>query len=183
MIEELTNNRLLGENDALPGIGVHELVFDVPAYHVVNAAFTHPHPLGSRFNGPSRGAWYAAFAVRTAQQEVAYHKTVDLSETGYFYDDVTCDDYLVDFSAEFHDLRDAPAFAYVLDPVSYVASQELADELLKAGSLGLVYPSVRHPGGTCIACFRPALVTNARKSATYRFTWNGEPTPRISGSL
>jgi hypothetical protein len=27
----------------------------------------------------------------------------------------------------------------------------------------LIYPSVRHRGGTCLACFRPALVLNVRK--------------------
>jgi hypothetical protein len=36
-----------------------------------------------------------------------------------------------------------------------------------------VYPSVRRANGTCLACFRPALVTNVRRDATYRFTWSG----------
>jgi hypothetical protein len=31
------------------------------------------------------------------------------------------------------------------------------------GSAGVVYPSVRQSGGTCIVCFRPALVNNVRK--------------------
>ncbi len=66
----------------LPGIGVRELLFGVPYYRVVNAAFTHAHPLGSRFNGPDRGAWYAAFETRTAQAEVAFHKTVQLGGNG-----------------------------------------------------------------------------------------------------
>jgi hypothetical protein len=44
-----------------------------------------------------------------------------------------------------------------------VASQHLARELLHQGSAGLIYPSVRHRGGTCLACFRPALVVNVRK--------------------
>ena len=181
-IDALTNDRVLAEADLLPGIGIHELVFDVPEYHIVNAAFTHAHPLGSRFNGPTRGAWYAAFESETAQAEVAYHKTLELNEIGYFYDYVTYDDYLADFSAEFDDLREAREFADSLDPMSYVASQTLAEQLLQAGSLGVVYPSVRHVGGTCIACFRPALVVNARKGRTYRFTWNGNPVPDITTS-
>jgi hypothetical protein len=179
-IDALTNDRVLAENDLLPGIGIHELVFGVPNYHIINAAFTHAYPLGSRFSGPNRGAWYAAFEIETAQKEVAYHKTVDLSEIDHFHDDVTYDDYVADFSAEFHDLRGAAAFAECLDPTSYVASQKLAEELLEMGSLGIVYPSVRHGGGVCIACFRPALVVNARKDSTYRFTWEGSSTPAIS---
>src|SRR6185437_2003350 len=73
-LDNATNDRLLAENDLLPGIGVHELIFGVPYYRIVNAAFTHAHPLGSRFSGPDRGAWYAAFELRTAQAEVAFHR-------------------------------------------------------------------------------------------------------------
>jgi RES domain len=49
---------------------------------IINAAFTYPHPLGSRFNSADRGAWYAAFQLSTAQAEVAFHKTVHLAEVG-----------------------------------------------------------------------------------------------------
>ena len=65
-------------------------------------------------------------------------------------------------------------------PDSYVASQALAQQMLEAGSLGVIYPSVRHRGGTCIACFRPAVVMNVRKDKTFRFVWKGRPTPEIS---
>lgn len=179
-LDNATNDRLLAENDLLPGIGVHELLFGVPYYRIVNAAFTHAHPLGSRFNSPDRGVWYAAFDVRTAQAEVAFHKSVHLAEIGRFVDDVTFDDYQADFSCELHDLRSSRGFAACLDPDSYVSSQTLAARLLDAGSLGVVYPSVRREGGTCIACFRPALVMNVRKGRTYRFRWSGRATPTIT---
>lgn len=179
-LDNATNDRLLAENDLLPGIGVHELLFGVPYYRIANASFTHAHPLGSRFNSPDRGAWYAAYEVRTAQAEVAFHKSVYLAEISRFDDDVTFDDYHADFSCELHDLRDARAFGACLDPESYVHSQALAARLLDAGSLGVVYPSVRRPGGTCIACFRPALVMNVRKGTTYRFRWSGRATPTIT---
>lgn len=52
--------------------------------------------------------------------------------------------------------------------------------LFEEGSLGVVYPSVRHSGGTCIACFRPALVMNVRKGPTYRFVWSGPGAPEVS---
>ena len=75
-------------------MGIHELVFGVPYYRVVNASFAHPHPLGGRFNSPERGAWYAAFELKTAQAEVAFHKTTHLAEIGRFEDDVTLDDFI-----------------------------------------------------------------------------------------
>jgi hypothetical protein len=174
-----TNDRLAAEHQLLPGIGVEELVFAVPQGTVINAAFCHAHPLGGRFNGPDRGAWYAGFELATSQAEVGFHKSVQLAEIGRFDDSVTFDDYLADFSASFHDLRRARGFRACLDPDSYVESQALAERLLDEGSLGLVYPSVRRAGGTCIACFRPALVTNVRRAKTYRFTWDGRAEPVV----
>ncbi len=180
-LDNATNDRLLASQQLLPGIGVEELVLGVPHAAVINAAFCHPHPLGSRFNGPGRGAWYAAFEIETSQAEVAFHKSIQLAEIGRFDDAVTYDDYMADFSAEFHDLRTAPAaLTSCLAPDSYVESQAVAERLLDADSLGVIYPSVRRAGGTCIACFRPALVTNVKRGKTYRFTWDGEPDPVIS---
>jgi hypothetical protein len=178
-LDHATNERLLGENDLLPGIGIDELVFGVPHYHIVNASFCHAHPLGSRFNGPDRGVWYASFAIDTAQAEVAFHKSIELAEVDWFNESITYDDYVADFSAEFHDLRGDDAFVACLAPDSYIASQELGLRLLHEGSLGIVYPSVRHAEGTCLACFRPALVANVRRAATYRFIWDGSPEPAI----
>lgn len=180
-LDAATNDRLLAENQRLPGIGPEELVFAVPHAAVVNAAFCHANPLGSRFNGPDRGAWYAGFDLETSQREVAFHKAVQLAEIDRLEDSVTYDDYLADFSATFHDLRRAHrAFRDCLDPDSYVASQRLAEDLLHDGALGVVYPSVRHEGGTCVASFRPALVMNVRKARTYRFTWSGTPVPKVT---
>ncbi len=181
-LDNATNDRLLVESGIPSGIDNHELVFGVPYSRIVNASFTHPHPLGSRFSGPDRGAWYCAFEIETSQAEVAYHKTVDLVEIGVLEDDVTYDDYTADFSAEFHDARDVKRFARYLDPESYVASQKLAEKLLDIGSLGIVYPSVRYAGGTCIACFRPAVVMNVKKQRTYRFVWNGSTEPSITST-
>ena len=180
-LDGATNERLLGEQRLLPGIGPEELVFGVPCADVINASFCHANPLGSRFNGPDRGAWYAGFDIVTSQAEVGFHKSVQLAEIGRFDDSVTYDDYLADFSASFHDLRRSRGVLRAcLDPHSYVDAQALAERMLTEGSLGVVYPSVRHAGGTCVSCFRPALVGNVRKGKTYRFTWDGTPTPIIA---
>jgi RES domain-containing protein len=171
-LDHATNDRLLGENDLLPGIGIRELVFGVPHYRIVNAAFCHAHPQGSRFNGPERGAWYAAFDIATAQAEIAFHKGVELAEIGGWAESMTYDGYMADFGGVFHDVRGDAAFEDCLAPDSYVVSQALADSLMDEGSSGVVYPSVRRRGGECIACFRPAMVANVRKAATWRFTWD-----------
>ena len=163
-LEGATNERLLGEAGLLPGITVHELVFGLSYSHIVNAAFTHAKPFGSRFNGPQRGEWYAGFSLETAGIEVAFHKSEELREINWQEKETFLyADFLADFRGEFHDIRGDSGFVRCLDPDSYAASQKLAGELLDKGSAGVVYPSVRHSGGTCIACFRPALVNNVRK--------------------
>jgi RES domain-containing protein len=178
-LDNATNERLRAESGMLPGIGMDELVFGVPNFRIINAAFTYARPEGSRFNDGERGAWYCAFEAETALAEVIFHKTVEYVEINRFDDSVSYQMLLADFSAGFHDLRGVEAHKACLDPDSYIASQLLAAELLEQGSMGIIYPSVRHPGGTNLACFRPALVGNVRKTQTYRLTWAGSPQPTV----
>ena len=91
-LDAATNDRLRAEAGGVPGIAADELLAGVPHAAVVNATFCHAHPLGSRFNGPARGALYAAFALETAQAEVAFHKSVELAEIGSPDESVTYDD-------------------------------------------------------------------------------------------
>jgi hypothetical protein len=177
-LEGATNDRLLGEAGMLPGISVRELVFGLSYSHIVNAAFTHTRPFGNRFNGPERGAWYAGFSRQTSEIEVAYHKSKELQEIKWQQEEIFIYvDFLADFRGKFRDIRDERAFENCLDPGSYTASQQLAKELLEAGSGGVVYPSVRHKTGTCIACFRPALVNNVRKGPRVSITFKNAFAP------
>lgn len=179
-LDHASNDRLLAENQLLDGIGIEELVFGVPYFRIVNAAFCHAHPNGSRFSGPARGAWYAGFDRATATAEITFHRAIQYAEIGWYTDSVTYDDYLADFAGIFPDIRAAPAFAVCLEPRSYVASQALAEALLEAGKPGIVYPSVRRQGGTCLACFRPSMVQHVRKHLRLRFTWSGTPAPKVA---
>lgn len=178
-LDNATNERLRGEYGGLPGIGVDELVFGVPNFRIINAAYTYPRPEGSRFNDAERGAWYCAFEPETALAEITFHKTVEYQEIDRFDDSVTYQTMLADFTSTFHDLRGARGFAGALAPDSYIASQQLAAHLLEAGSMGVIFPSVRRAGGTNLACFRPALVGNVRKGRAYRLTWTGSPAPLV----
>src|ERR1700733_9028955 len=166
-LEGATNDRLLGEAGVLPGIGVRELVFGVPNFHVINAAFTHANPLGGRFNGSDRGAWYAGFKRETAEAEVAYHRGKELQEIDWKEKETfSYVDFLADFRGEFHDIRNDARFRECLSPDSYKASQRLGRELLEDGSAGGVFPSVRAKAGGGFVGFWPALVNNVRKGAS-----------------
>jgi RES domain-containing protein len=174
-LDGATNGRLLGEEGLLPGISVHELVYGVRYAHIVNAAFTHAGPTGGRFNNSERGAWYCGVERETSIAEVAFHKLRQLEEVDWDEEEVsTFDDYLADFTTQMQDLRmPKPQYRRFLKaepiPDCYADSQQLAATLLIQQSNGIIYPSVRKKGGTCIVCFRPTLVYNVRQAARLEF--------------
>ncbi len=178
-LDNATNQRLIAEHGRTSGIGVDELVFGVPNFRIINAAFSYARPEGSRFNSDERGAWYCGFDIETALDEIIFHKTVEYHEIDCFDDSVRYQNLLADFNSGFHDLRGSRRHAKCLAADSYVASQKLAVQLLEEGSLGVIYPSVRHAGGTNLACFRPALVGNVRRGMAYELTWSGTQHPEV----
>ncbi|MFT4112520.1 RES family NAD+ phosphorylase [Silvibacterium sp.] len=175
-LDSATNDRLLGEEGLLPGISVLELVYGVDYAHIVNAAFTHASPDGGRFNGPDRGAWYAGLTRETSLAEVGFHKLRQLEEVNWPEPEVsTFDDYLADFSMPAYDLTGGqPAVQKYLEkepiPECYAEPQRLADTLLAQGGNGILYPSARLSRGTCVVCFRPALVYHVRRGARLELT-------------
>src|SRR5215469_2397349 len=103
-LDNATNDRLLAESGRLTGIDERELVFGIPSYRIINAAFCHPAPSGSRFSSPDRGVWYASFELQTSHAEVAYHRRLWLQETHWDEpEESEYVDYLADFRADFHD--------------------------------------------------------------------------------
>jgi len=171
-LDAATNERKIAENGGNSAIGPGELLLGVPEAHIVNAAFTHPGTFGGLFHGAQRGVWYAGIEIETSIAEVAFHKRRFLADGRiqgrHRFDYI---DFLADFSGEFHTLEAAELETCLQpDPVPqcYSASQALANKLLFEGSNGIVYPSVRQHSGTCIACFRPALVFHPRRGQKYR---------------
>jgi len=56
----------------------------------------------------------------------------------------------------------------------------VADNAIARGLNGIVYPSVRHSGGTCIAALLPHAVQSVAPGGLYRFEWSGSPDPTIA---
>jgi RES domain-containing protein len=181
-LDAATNERIHGELYGLTGIDQFELVYGFPNAHIIRAAFLHPGPFGSRFNDTTRGAWYAGETAATSIAEVAYHKAKRLEDIvvpelpGERPDQETSsfDDWQADFHASFHVLEPPEDYAHCLQPEPvpqcYLPSQELARQLLLQQSNGVIYPSMRRKGGTCLACFRPALVYQPRRAKRYELT-------------
>lgn len=183
-VEGLTSARLLAERGRNPHFDPRELAWrrrdrDLRIYgdtHV-NAAFTYTRAGGNRFNSEERGAWYCAWDVMVSVTEVAWHRTRELQFTGSFHDSARYVELISDFIGEFDDLTDEPRHpALNADPaLGYPEGQELAARLRREGSRGLIYPSVRAPGGNCLVCFEPGAVQNVRPGASWNLVWEGTP--------
>ena len=166
----------------MPDLDPRELVFGRPGHMFVNAAFTHTRPGGNRFNDDDRGAWYCTFDVETSLSEVSYHLTRELEAIDRFENVTDYAELIADFFGPFHDLRVAKqAEEPALQPdsaIAYPAGQALARRLRRElSSNGVIYPSARHAGGTCLVTYRPDLVLNLRQGGVWRLEWQGNLTP------
>lgn len=184
-LEGATSGRLQAQEGGLLDLDPKELVFGRPGHTFINAAFTYTRPGGNRFNDDERGAWYCAFLAETALAEVAFHLSRELEAINRFENVTDYAELIADFVGRFHDLR-GKTFAsddcLSADPaVAYPAGQALARWLRsEKDSPGLIYPSVRSAGGTCLVAFHPSLVQNLRQGAIWRLEWQGSSEPEIS---
>ena len=81
--------------------------------------------------------------------------------------------------SNFHDARGEPCGEGILGPdpnVTYPLGKELACKLIREGSCGIIYPSVRNTekNGICLVAFQPEVVQNARYGKFREIIWNKE---------
>lgn len=170
-IEAMTNPRLRQETGELDLVPAARRIAG-PGSTPVMAAFTHPNRDGSRFADGDAGVFYAARTMETAVRETMYHRARFMAATAEPAMKIEMRAYRTGVRARLHDLR-GPGFRDVLAPDSYLASRALARRLRGAGSDGLVYPSVRHAGGECVAAFYPDLVAPCRQGRHLVYSWDG----------
>lgn len=183
-IEGATSTRLMAQDRGISGLAANELVYDVPHAHFINASFAYAKPQQpNRFNGADRGAWYAALDVATCLREVGYHLTNALADAGDYNATVEYAEMFCGLAGEFLDLRQVPGHPSLApDPTkAYSIGNALAESARAAGINGIIYPSVRHPGGTCLVALRPAAVQSVRQGAVYRMIWRGDTIPIVEG--
>ncbi len=177
-IEGATSGRLIAEDRGLGSLTADELVHGVPHAKFINASFAYAKPREPmRFNTANRGAWYAALVVETCIAEVGHHLTNELANVGDFNTSVEYGEMLASMAGVFIDLRNAPDHSSLNpDPTAgYPAGNALAAQARAEGHNGIIYPSVRHVGGTCIAALWPNVVQSVAQGAMYRLTWSGDP--------
>ena len=178
-LESWTNDRVENDLGQRPMLPPSELATGSNA-SIVNAAFCHPHPAGGRFTSARLGGWYAGLELRTAHAEVVFHWWRELEEVGRTSGRVQARQYLADFDATFHDVRDHRRYASLYSAKSYRTSQQLGARLRAAGSNGIAYGSVRDRGHDCVVAFRPKLVRKVRQGAHFEYVWSGNAVPEIT---
>ena len=181
-IEGATSARLIAQDRGTEGVDRQELVYGIPYAAFINASFAYAKPREpNRFNA-RRGAWYSALEVATCMREVAWHMADFLAKSGALKGVVEYAEMFASMAGEFVDLRGTPSLA-CLDPdpaIGYPAGNALADAARARGLNGIVYPSVRHEGGTCIVALMPHAVQSVAPGAAYRFQWSGRREPTIA---
>lgn len=134
---------------------------------------TAVQPLGSRFSDGSFRPLYTAKETRTCVAEVLFH-------WGRFFhaagspEGVFLQARILGIRVEgarFLDIR--TGFDELHDPGSYQASQRFGLDAWMAGEDGILYRSVRDPGGTCVAAVRSEVAGMPREQGELRFRWDG----------
>lgn len=179
-LESLTNDRVRDETGQLELVAAGDRIYG-PGSGPIMAAFTHSNPQGSRFSDGSYGMFYAAQARETAIAETRYHHGRFLAATAEAPMVLPMRLYQVDVDARLHDLRRPgrdPAArqldAAIHDPDAYGMGRAIGARLQASGSMGVVYRSVRHPGGECVGLFRPRGASDCRHAAHLLYAWDGE---------
>jgi hypothetical protein len=173
-VEALTNPRLRQEAGDISLVPPDERIGG-PGSSPVMAAFTHLNPGGSRFSDGSYGVYYAARTLKTSVREVSHHQARFLAATREppISIDLRC--YKASVRQPMHDIRGRQAtLAPVYAADDYGASQRFGAALRQRGSWGVVFGSVRDPGGECVGVFRPRALGPALQGQHVTLQWNGE---------
>lgn len=170
-LEGLTNDRLRDASGEAPRLRAEDRIGGAGS-SIVMAPFTHiGNP--SRFSDGSYGVYYAARELETAVRETAYHRGRFLAATAQPPGEVDMRAYVGKVAKPLLDAR-GPRYKSVHDPDDYSSAQKFAGALHKDGAWGLVYNSVRHAGGQCIAAFKPRAVTIPVAGPALAYVWDGE---------
>lgn len=172
-LEAMTNPRIRDEVGEISLVPADERLFG-PGSTCIMAAFTHRNPQGSRFSDGSYGVFYCARKRDTAIAETRHHAALFMQATREPPMRLQMRLYSVDARGKVIDLRKAAQTdPRIVDPDDYAYAQSISRKLRVDGALGIVYPSVRHPGGTCLAALRTGLLSHCLHAAYLEYQWNG----------
>ncbi len=183
-LESLTNDRLTGALGRLAAIAPEDRAVGAAGASIAMAAFLHSAPGGGRFTTGALGAWYAACDRDTAIAETLYHaaRRLGASDAG-FPATIQMRELLSTPEGDLHDVRGGAARhpdLYDPDPAGYGPSQRFGEALRTQGSDGLLFDSVRRPGGENIAIFKPRLLVPVTQGDHFAYAWDAEGRATVS---
>jgi hypothetical protein len=174
--EQKTNPRVMTTIGNLDLVPIDRRVGGNGASYLMSP-FTHVSPdRPSRFTDGSFGVLYVGNVFETALFETIHHHarfmartTEEPGWTSQFRE------IILSVDADLHDLRGSDVAQHpALSSDNYIASQGLAASLRADGSDGLVYPSIRHPGGECAGLFYPDCASIPIQGRHLDYHWDGE---------
>lgn len=149
-----------------------------PGASYLIAPFVHISPdRPGRFTDGSWGVYSAGQSEEIAIREVAHHHGRAMLASNEVRGWTSQFRTLVNrIDLDLHDVRDRAEF-HAAD--SYAAPQMFAREMRASGSNGLLYRSVRSPGGECVAIFWPDLIPIPIQADHFDFHWDGARVDRV----
>lgn len=175
--ESKTNPRIwehIGKLDLVPP----ERRVSGPGASYLMAPFVHVSTdRPGRFTDGSYGVYSAGDREEVAIREVAHHHGTAMANSGE----------TPGWTSQFRvlvnridlDLCDARPFDQYHDPDDYRTSQALGQRLRAGGANGIVYRSVRCPGGECVAIFWPDLMDIPVQADHFDYHWDGERVDKV----
>jgi hypothetical protein len=139
------------------------------------APFTHVSTnRPSRFSDGRFGVLYAGKTFEVALFETMHHHARFMAATAEQPGWTSrFREILLDIDAHLHDIGATAGNGPVLAPSDYTESQALGSRLHGLGSDGIVYPSVRAPGGACAGLFYPDCASVPTQGRHLDYHWNG----------
>jgi hypothetical protein len=173
-LEAMTNPRVLDENGNMSLVPESERLFGNGSGPIMSA-FTHLNPLGSRFSNGTYGVFYAGFEKETAIAETRFHQEKFMEATAQSPMYLQMRLYTMQIQGAIVDLRSAcESEPEILSKSSYSYSQARAAKLRLSGANGILYPSVRNPGGECVAAFKTVILSDCLHAAYLEYHWDGQ---------
>lgn len=171
--EQKTNPRVMEQIGRLDQVPQGRRVGGPGASYLM-APFTHATTdRPSRFSDGSYGVLYAGNSFEVALFETIFHHEQFMARTAEAPGWTSqFREIVMNVSARLHDLRTG-LMPETLSPDDYAAGQELGAALRRAGSDGVVYPSVRRRGGECVGLFYPDLASGPTQGRHLDYHWNG----------
>lgn len=171
--EQKTNPRLMESIGTLDLVPVERRVSGPGASYLM-APFTHiSADRPSRFSDGRYGVLYVGDRFETALLETIHHHALFMAKTkeapGWTSQ---FREIVLSVEARLEDLRSGD-HAALLNPDEYAESRAFGARLRAQGAEGIIFPSVRCPGGECVALFYPDRASGARQARHLDYHWDG----------